>query len=435
MGFVKGNIGHLLTGAGAAGVAKIVHMLANNSIAPTRHADEPFSQFGDSPFYLPESVQSQKPRADQQPRRAAVSAFGFGGINAHVLLADYIPNNKQETPAPESIHPAPNDDPIILVNIGARLGPWHSAAALRSHLVHNEPLPEPSYSEFNTTILHSSWVQECGLQKYLQPGYPLDNLVLDLAAHPIPPSEVAAMLPQQAAMLAATAETVNNLELGSPERRGGWFAIDLDPRATTWHVRWILRRQLTEAMATQRADIPAAEREQWINRCLVALCPPLDADHVMGSLGGIVASRCARAWTIAGQCFTLSDEENGALHAMTLGIRALKRDEIDVAIIGAVGMAGDARQLIADQRDTVSEGAVAAVAVRQSYAQQHDLPIIAEVDECAVETEFDHEYTSDSFKSRVGSCSAVDSFIPSVQPLGVFAIVFITAKMVYRKFG
>ena len=110
---------------------------------------------------------------------------------------------------------------------------------------------------------------------------------------------------------------------------------------------------------------------------------------MMGSLGGIVASRCARAWTLASQCFTLSREQRGGMAAVQLGLRALQRGEVDVAVIGAVGVAGDARQQLAEalhiseraQLSTEwSEGAVATALMRGKDTER-GLPIIAAISE------------------------------------------------------
>ncbi len=90
IGSVKSNIGHLEAAAGIAAVTKTLLQLRHGELVPSLHAEppNPHIDFASSPF----RVQTQLapwPRRDGQPRRAAVSAFGAGGANAHVILAEY----------------------------------------------------------------------------------------------------------------------------------------------------------------------------------------------------------------------------------------------------------------------------------------------------------------------------------------------------------
>ncbi|WP_437650992.1 SDR family NAD(P)-dependent oxidoreductase [Sorangium sp. So ce362] len=91
VGSVKTNIGHLLLASGIAGLIKTVLSLSHRSIPPTRHCDEPNPRFSfkTSPFFPSTELRPWAPR--HGVRRAGVSAFGFGGTNAHVLLRDFEP--------------------------------------------------------------------------------------------------------------------------------------------------------------------------------------------------------------------------------------------------------------------------------------------------------------------------------------------------------
>jgi acyl transferase domain-containing protein/NAD(P)-dependent dehydrogenase (short-subunit alcohol dehydrogenase family) len=92
LGSAKSNIGHLKAGAGAAGLLKTVMALHEKVLPPTLNAEKPNPSvdFGATPFYL-----NHEPREWQQPavhpRRAAVSAYGFGGTNFHIVLEEYVP--------------------------------------------------------------------------------------------------------------------------------------------------------------------------------------------------------------------------------------------------------------------------------------------------------------------------------------------------------
>lgn len=85
LGSVKSNIGHLKGASGAAGVVKAALSVFNGLIPPTLNVrnPNPALELEKTPFYLPTTA---TPWPEGAPRRAAVSSFGFGGTNFHVIL-------------------------------------------------------------------------------------------------------------------------------------------------------------------------------------------------------------------------------------------------------------------------------------------------------------------------------------------------------------
>jgi malonyl CoA-acyl carrier protein transacylase len=92
LGSVKSNFGHLKAAAGAAGILKTVLALNDKVIPPSLNCEDPNPaiDFKHSPFYVNGDLREwEKP--DCGARRAAVSAFGFGGTNFHAVFEEYIP--------------------------------------------------------------------------------------------------------------------------------------------------------------------------------------------------------------------------------------------------------------------------------------------------------------------------------------------------------
>ena len=89
LGSIKSMIGHSIPAAGMAGLIKTAFALYHKILPPTL-CDEPNPELGldESPFYLNTKT---RPWIFQKgkPRRAGVSAFGFGGINAHAVMEEY----------------------------------------------------------------------------------------------------------------------------------------------------------------------------------------------------------------------------------------------------------------------------------------------------------------------------------------------------------
>ncbi len=99
VGSVKSNIGHLLHAAGIASVIKVLLALQYKQIPSTLHCETPHPrfQFEDSPFYPAAKTIEWTPRVDI--RRAAISSFGFGGTNCHLILEEFVKTgNRQYIP-------------------------------------------------------------------------------------------------------------------------------------------------------------------------------------------------------------------------------------------------------------------------------------------------------------------------------------------------
>src|SRR5690606_8934482 len=96
LGSVKSNIGHAMPAAGAAGMIKAALALHHRVLPPTLHAAEPHSDLDATRFRL---ISKAEPWESDGERLAGVNAFGFGGINAHVVLSE-----APEAPTPTGRH-------------------------------------------------------------------------------------------------------------------------------------------------------------------------------------------------------------------------------------------------------------------------------------------------------------------------------------------
>ncbi|HYG98572.1 MAG TPA: type I polyketide synthase [Terriglobales bacterium] len=92
LGSVKSNIGHLKGAAGAAGMLKAALALRHKLLPPSVRCERlnPDIDFAHSPLRVNTQLREWDEPA-QSPRRAGVSAFGFGGTNFHAVLEEYIP--------------------------------------------------------------------------------------------------------------------------------------------------------------------------------------------------------------------------------------------------------------------------------------------------------------------------------------------------------
>jgi acyl transferase domain-containing protein len=91
LGSVKTNIGHVNIAAGVSSFIKTVLAIEHRLIPPTLHfqSPNPAIELDGTPFHINTTLIPWP--SDGRPIRAGVSAFGFGGTNAHVILEEAPP--------------------------------------------------------------------------------------------------------------------------------------------------------------------------------------------------------------------------------------------------------------------------------------------------------------------------------------------------------
>lgn len=97
LGSVKSMLGHTMQAAGIAGLIKAALAVHHRTLPPTLHLDEPHE--GLARTRMRPVTEAEPWDAGRAPLRAGVNAFGFGGINAHVILEE-APGRQRAAPPP-----------------------------------------------------------------------------------------------------------------------------------------------------------------------------------------------------------------------------------------------------------------------------------------------------------------------------------------------
>ena len=122
IGSAKSNFGHLSCAAGVVGLVKTILSLQNAAIPPTvhYHAPNPAIDFVSSPFFVTQALHPWN--RNGAPRRAAVSSFGVGGTNAHIVVEEAPQQNSPPTRRPHQLLTLSARSDEAMVEAERRLG-------------------------------------------------------------------------------------------------------------------------------------------------------------------------------------------------------------------------------------------------------------------------------------------------------------------------
>ncbi len=304
IGSLKSNLGHLITAAGLAGLLKVLAAMRHRTRPPTLHADHPNPVLEGSPFRL---LTESEPWPSDGPRRAAVSAFGFGGNNAHLLVEEWLPGADAVTSASQhrtSQHrTSPDPEPIAIIGLAA-------AAA------------DAAAPEAFARVLFSG-------QSRLDRAPDGRSKVIDLSLDGLgfPPNDLTQTLPQQLLLLATARQALEPLESELPRARTGiLIGMRCDAEIARYGLRWRL------------AGWSDDHDSEPVRQARDAVVGGLQAAGVVGTMPNMTANRLNHQLDLGGASASISSEELSGLTALGLAARALRAGELDAALVGAADL-------------------------------------------------------------------------------------------------
>ncbi|MFF3650897.1 beta-ketoacyl synthase N-terminal-like domain-containing protein [Streptomyces sp. NPDC002181] len=400
LGSVKANIGHLLTVAGMSSLLKVVLSLSNGVIPPTIGVERP----------LPDTIADRVVReavswpdpAPGAPRRAGVSAFGFGGTNAHVVLSAPEAGAAESTGATgvaESTGAAgatgaAEPPPLAVIGMGAHFGCHATLDAFEragyEGLDAVRDLPEQRWRGFET--VEDGPLDRAGLGGDAAPraAY-IEDFEVDTTSYRIPPKDLDHFNQQQLLMMRVADEALRDAgyerkrpgaaAAGSgPRRIGVVIGMEMEPSAHGHGSRYELGRKLAEWCAAAGVE-PSPEQLAALTRAARdGVHDSIEPNEVLSYIGNIMASRVSSLWNLTGPSFTLSSDSAVGVEALDVARLLLLDPTIEAVLVGAVDLAAGpentlARELlepgtVRDGLRILGEGAGAVVVTRPEAVPQ-----------------------------------------------------------------
>ncbi|MDH6111060.1 PfaB family protein [Kitasatospora sp. MAP12-15] len=339
LGSVKANIGHLLTVAGLSSLLKVVLALAHGTLPPTLGVEQPLPGAAGERV-----VRAATPWPAGQVRRAGVSAFGFGGTNAHVVLSE---PGARPAPASEPAEPAAMPT-LSIIGMGAHFGPFTDLDALEragyEGLDAFRELPEHRWRGFQEKLAGSD-----------RAGY-VESFEVDTVSYRIPPNDLEHFNQQHLLMTRVAEEALRDAgyrrptaqDKGSTGRRVAVvLAMEMEPSAHGHGARYDLGRKL--AQWCESAGVrPSPEQLAALTRVARnGIHDSIEPNEVLSYIGSIMASRISSLWNFTGPSFTLSADSASGACALDVARILLLDPTVEAVLVGGVDLAAGPESALA----------------------------------------------------------------------------------------
>ncbi|MGW1137052.1 SDR family oxidoreductase [Streptomyces zhihengii] len=344
----KAVVGHTGWAAGGVSLAHALLGLAHGTVPPQHGHTRPPADAELGALRIP-TQETPLPAGPGSARTVGVSAFGFGGANAHLLVGD------RDGSAGFDSAPPVVTAPVVLVAWSAHLPGGHDRAQIRSWLLGQGPAPGRSF------------------------GLP----------YPLPTPAVTRIAPRTAAAIDPThLMALETADRFARENGPLWEAYRETTGIIGAHtgvphvlVETAVRcygptlRRLPDA----RAAAAAARRVEAAARAV----PACSEDTQPGVMPNVMASRIAHLWDVHGLTMTVDQGVRSAHAAVDTAAGLLRRGCLDLAFVLACDGPATAVAAALAEADpqALAEGAVLLAFARADTAHEAGWPVLAELDD------------------------------------------------------
>lgn len=343
IGSVKANFGHMLTAAGMGGMLKVILGMAHNRIPATIKVREPHASQNNIIGAKQIVRQAMEWSNKHDIKRAAVSAFGFGGTNAHLIM-----ENKPSVQANPSARNKPAT--LAITGMAAHFGSCASLDELRQTLHAGKQLfgalPPQRWKGLEN---QAKLLRQHGIQA-IPPGAYLSDFEMDFLQFKIPPNDADQPIPQQLLMLKVADSALKDAQMKPGGNVAVLIAMDTELAMHEFRGRVDLTWQLPAALERAGVTLTPEQFAELENRAKDSLHIPALVNQYTSFIGNIMASRIAALWDFSGPAFTLSAAENSAAKALEVAQMLLAAGEVDAVLVGAVDLSGGLEHVLLRQQ-------------------------------------------------------------------------------------
>ncbi len=405
---IKSQIGHLLGCAGSAGLLKALLTVQKGELPPNGQY-ETLSKNHDldaSSLFIVKDTQRWP--SGNTSRKAAVSSYGFGGINYHMVVEQMT---DQYTRLPRDIFSDSaydyNDDRVVVAGLGVFLPGaknteefWKVLKSGKKQLsdIPKEHFDNDAYSNLDQTSFYRLPKVKAGVVK----DHKFNNL-----KYRMPPMMVKSIERGQIFGLEAANEALESsglLEKLSAANKVGVILGTISGERQSKNIIRVRKQLLGNAL--KNASGIDKDKSEKLSDALVdairATIPENNEDTTPGLLSNIISGRIANYFGLNGANYVIDASCASAFIAMKNAARNLKQKDLDFVLAGGVdtnlypavlmafkrlGLLSESECNFFDSRAdgyVMGEGAAIHIMTTYKKAKEYNLEILGEINDCAV---------------------------------------------------
>lgn len=352
LGGNKANHGHTLTASGMASLIKVLLALKHETIPATLDVDDlvptPLGIVKRSHIVRENTSWPSGARA----RRAAINAFGFGGVNGHLVLKEHLPDARPDAGRSPSSMPADAPGGMDICGIGLALPNTFSLEAFENTIAkgrdHFHAVPGTRWMglEDRKDLLVSH-----GFDAAPEGAY-IEHFDFDCRRFKLPPNVIGSHLMSHAFALPIAERAFRDAgyELDGQSRNIAVIvARDVDHSCYRYQARNEISWQLRDSLNRAGVTLSPAKSAELTRIVKDSLFPTPFAEGITGGVGNIVASRIAAHLKLNGPAFSLCAQESSVFKSLELARFLLADGVVESVIIASAAFCGGIENTLFDR--------------------------------------------------------------------------------------
>ena len=334
IGSLKSQIGHTFSAAGMANLIKVLEGMRRKVLPPTYNYTKPPKGVELGNLYVNTELQEWKCKDAYTPRRAMVNAFGFGGINANILLEEFKEEYHSKI-AEKYMKEEEKSNDFAIVGIGCYDAHGRNVKEWKEFVLKEggEPIDVPA-DRWNNTVKKIFAGNR---------GYYIKNLEFPCLKFKIPPkilkeidrSQLLALMTAGEAIEDYGTEKIESTKTGVfvGEMMGQESALKTDLRVR--HVEYLdSLKDTLESMGWKKEEI--SDLFHTVESQIRNYIPKVEEDTLPGYMDNIIAGRISNFFNLTGTNAVYDKDIVSFNAALYQGVLSLKSEENDLAVVGAV---------------------------------------------------------------------------------------------------
>lgn len=337
IGTIKGNTGHFLTASAMGSIVKVILSMQHSVIPQTIRVDKPIGS-----EVVTKNISWPKKGRE---KRAAVNAFGFGGINAHMVLKEYVNEEKQQAEM------AKNEQEIAIVGMDLQIGEVHNKETFFEYLLHSKTaVIDDGTNRFSGDEKNKNILKVLGIDKFPKGAY-INEIPFDFLKFKFPAKQDMYYARRDMLLLNVANRALIDADITIDSMKDTAVIINAgqDFAVLNYRVSLELRKQIIESFDKTCPGLSIEKREQIFDilrndeECIES------ADSIVGIIPTIRGSRISSHWHFKGPSFILTEQEEAFEHSIEIAKILLNNNIVKCVVIGTVELLGETELLYAQK--------------------------------------------------------------------------------------